>query len=119
MDKKIENTIPVLPVKSMEKSIQYYVDTLGFSVDWKGQVVGSVSRDGWSIMLSESTGASDTGWVWIGLEDATLFDEYKKKGVKVNQEPQNHFWGYEMKFEDIDGNILWLATGPRKDMPEI
>ncbi len=57
MDKKIENIIPVLPVKSMEESIQYYVNTLGFSVDWKGQVVGSVSRDGWSIMLSESTGA--------------------------------------------------------------
>ncbi len=61
MDKKIENTMHVLPVKSMEESIQYYVDTLGFSVDLKGKVVGSVSRDGWSIMLSESTGASDPG----------------------------------------------------------
>ena len=61
MDKKIENTIPVLPVKSMEESIQYYVDTLGFSVDWKGSVVGSVSRDDWSIMLSETTRGSDPG----------------------------------------------------------
>ncbi len=82
MNKKIENTIPILPVKSMEKSVQYYVDTLGFRVDWKGSVVGSVSRDGWSIMVSETTGASDPGWVGIGLEDATLFDEYKKKALR-------------------------------------
>jgi catechol 2,3-dioxygenase-like lactoylglutathione lyase family enzyme len=87
MEKTVENTIPVLPVKSLKESIDYYVDTLGFTEDWRGNVVGSVSRDGCCIMLSEKTGASDPGWVWIGLEDATLFEEYRNKGVQVRREP--------------------------------
>ena len=119
MKKKIECTIPILSVNSLKESVDYYVDTLGFSVDWKGQVVGSVSRDGCNIMLSEQIGASGSGWVWIGLRDASLFDEYKTKGVKVHQEPRNHEWAYEMKFQDPDGNILWLGTDTRDDLPKL
>jgi hypothetical protein len=26
-------------------------------------------------------------------------------------------WAYEMKFEDIDGNVLWLGSEPRKEIP--
>ena len=51
------------------------------------------------------------------MEDSSLFDELTSKGVKVFQKPQNHPWAYEMKFEDIDGNVLWLGTEPRKDLP--
>ena len=46
-----------------------------------------------------------------------MFQLYRDKGVKVRQEPRNYSWAYEMKFEDLDGNILWLGTEPRKDMP--
>ncbi len=119
MERSVENTIPILPVKCLKESIDYYVGTLGFTEDWRGNFVGSVSRDGCCIMLSEETGASDPGWVWIGLENARLFEEYKGKGVQVQQESQNHAWAYEMKFEDLDGNVLWLGTEPRKDLPEI
>ena len=116
MKKKVENTIPVLPVKNLKDSIKYYVDTLGFHEDWKGDVVGSVSRDGHCILLSEGTGATGPSWVWIGLEDAALFEEYKSKGVKVRQQPENHDWAYEMKFEDPDGNVLWAGTDTRADL---
>ncbi len=118
MKKKVECTIPVLPVKNLKKSFEFYIDTLGFKLDWEGQTFGSVSRDGHCIMLSEKNKPTDPAWVWIGLEDDTLFDEYKRKGVNVFQEPQNHPWAYEMKFEDIDGNILWIGTEPRTDIPQ-
>ena len=118
MAKSVENTIPVLPVKNLQNSIAYYVEILGFREDWQGDTIGSVSRDGCHIMLNEETKASGLGWVWIGLEDATLFEEYKRKGVQVRQEPQNHEWAYEMKFEDLDGNVLWLGTAPRNDLPK-
>jgi predicted lactoylglutathione lyase len=68
-------------------------------------------------MLSQSNAKASAIWVWIGLEDASLFDELTAKGVRVFQKPQNHPWAYEMKFEDIDGNVLWFGTEPRKDLP--
>ena len=116
-DKKVENTIPILPVKDLASSIRYYTETLGFKLDWSGDAVGSVSRDGHSIMLSQSISESGPGWVWIGLEDDSLFEDFRSAGVSVHQESRNQPWAWEMKFQDPDGNILWLGTEPRSDIP--
>lgn len=119
-ERQVERTIPVLPVRDLKRSIRFYTATLGFKLDWGGEdgkVVCSVSRDGCSLMLSQSGMGTAGTWVWIGLEDDSLFHLYRSRGVKVRQEPQNHPWAYEMKFEDIDGNVLWLGTEPRKGVP--
>ena len=68
-------------------------------------------------MLMQTDAGHAPVWVWIGLEDDSLFEDYKSRGVTVRQEPRNFSWAYEMKVEDIDGNILWLGTEPREDMP--
>jgi len=115
--RQIECTIPILPVRELAKSISFYTEILGFKLDWSGDVVCSVSRDGCPIMLSAEVKPAGSAWVWIGLEDDSLFAEYRKRGVKVRQEPRNHAWAYEMKFEDLDGNVLWLGTEPKKDIP--
>jgi predicted lactoylglutathione lyase len=114
---KVECTISVLPVRDLERSIQFYTDTLGFKLDWRGEVTASVTRDGHPIMLSQGITSEPPGWVWIGLRDDLLFDSYRTKGVEVAQNPMNHTWAYEMKFKDIDGNILWLGTETRKELP--
>lgn len=115
----VECTIPILPVRSLGKSIAFYTKTLGFVLDWgdAGSTVCSVSRDGKPIMLRESAGEFAPAWVWIGLEDDSLFGEFQARGVEVLQPPKNYTWAYEMKFRDIDGNVLWLGTEPRKDLP--
>ena len=113
----IENTIPVLPVSDLKQSIRFYTGTLGFTLDWSGVIVCGVSRDGHAIMLWEESHPPTPTRVWIGLQDHSLFDEYRSRGVKVHQEPRNEPWAYEMKFEDPDGNILWLGTETRKDLP--
>lgn len=118
--RQIECTIPILPVSKLQKAITFYTGTLGFKLDWgghEGSVIGSVSRDGCALMLSETGPGAPRAWVWIGLEDDSLFHEFRKDGVKVRQEPRNFSWAYEMKFEDPDGNVLWLGTEPRKDLP--
>ena len=33
-DRKVENTIPVLGVYSLNNSIRFYTDVLGFKLDW-------------------------------------------------------------------------------------
>ena len=118
---QVECIIPVLPVSSLRRSIQFYTQTLGFKHDWghgEHDTVCGISRDGCSLMLSQAIN-DDTSriWVWIGLEDDSLFDDWRRQGVKIRQEPRNMPWAYEMKFEDLDGNVLWLGTGPREDIP--
>ncbi|MBE7497813.1 MAG: VOC family protein [Verrucomicrobiaceae bacterium] len=117
-DREVECTIPILPVRNLERSVQFYTQTLGFHLDWRGGPVCSVSRDARPIMLKESLTATTSAWVWIGLESDSLFHLYREQGVKVLQEPMNWSWAYEMKFEDPDGNVLWLGTEPRDDLPK-
>ena len=116
----VECTIPVLPVRDLQSSLRFYTGTLEFKLDWGGEpgsLICSVSKDGCHIMLSQFSSGSSGVWVWIGVEDDFLFHVSKSRGVKVRQEPENHPWAYEMKFEDPDGNVLWLGTEARKDMP--
>jgi catechol 2,3-dioxygenase-like lactoylglutathione lyase family enzyme len=116
----VECTIPVLPVRDLPASLAFYTAVLGFSRDWggdPGDMIASVSRDGCPIMLSQREAGFTPSWVWIGLDNAMLFDEWQMGGVPVVQEPRNFSWAYEMKFADPDGNILWLGTEARTDLP--
>lgn len=116
--RRVENTIPVLPVRDIERSIRFYTETLGFCLEWKADAICSVARDGCHIMLDQRSASESGGvWVWIGLRDDALIEAYRSRGVKVRQEPMNHSWAYEAKFEDIDGNVLWLGAEPRNDLP--
>ncbi|MBW3598438.1 MAG: VOC family protein [Planctomycetes bacterium] len=118
--RRVECTIPILPVRDLQRSIRFYTETLGFKLDWggsEGDAICSVSRDGCSIMLQQFADGPSGVWVWIGLEDDSLFQQYKDAGVKVRQEPKNFSWAYEIKFEDSDGNVLWLGTEPKQDFP--
>ncbi|MEO1995203.1 MAG: VOC family protein [Planctomycetaceae bacterium] len=76
---KVECTIPVLPVKDLARSIEFYTGTFGFTLDWGGEdgsSICSVSRDACHIMLSQGlTTGSSLQWVWIGLADETLFEQ--------------------------------------------
>lgn len=117
---QIECTIPILPVNDLARSITFYTETLGFQLDWGGEAgscLCSVSRDGHCLMLSKRDSIREPAWVWIGLDDDSLFHAYRSQGVKIRQEPKNHSWAYEMKFEDLDGNVLWLGTESRHDEP--
>ncbi len=109
----------MLPVKNLARSIRFYSGKLGFEVDWCGRVVCSVSRDGRPIMLRQKNIREKTApvWVWIGLNSDRLFKQFKAKRVKVLQQPQNHAWAYDMMFADPDGNVLWLGTGRKRELP--
>src|SRR5215831_18768771 len=113
---QVECTIPVLPVRDLDRTIAFYTEILGFKIDWIGEqkIAASVSRNGRPIMFLKHANWPGPAWVWIGLEDDSLFETFRAAGAKVHQEPTNQTWAYEMKFEDPDGNILWLGTEPKK-----
>jgi predicted enzyme related to lactoylglutathione lyase len=109
--KFIENTIPVLAVRDLDRSIGFYRHVLGFALEWNAGPICSVGRDGCSIML-QSQETPVPGTVWIGIDDDTVFKNIEQSGAKIFQPPSNKPWAYEMKIEDPDGNILWLGAEP-------
>jgi predicted enzyme related to lactoylglutathione lyase len=117
----VECVIPILRVKSLAASIRFYVEMLGFVVDWggeEGSAMASVSRDGCAIMLSQGGQGHPGTWVWIGVEDiGPLHAQFVAKGVAICQEPTNYPWAYEMRIEDPDGHVLRIGSEPRRDLP--
>lgn len=113
-----EAVCPILRVRSVEASIEYYVHRLGFKIDWRGPIFASVSRGKCHIFLSQGDQGHPGSWVWIGVDDAeALFNEYRASGAKVRHPPTNYEWAYEMQVEDLDGNILRLGSEQKDGQP--
>jgi catechol 2,3-dioxygenase-like lactoylglutathione lyase family enzyme len=118
----VECIVPILRVNSVAASIRYYVDVLGFKVDWGGgdeSGFASVSRDGRAIMLCQGEQGQPGTWIWVGVEDIEpLFAEYSAKGAKFREQPTNYAWAYEMRIEDPDGHVLRFGSDAKTDQPE-
>jgi len=113
-----EGVTPILRVQNLLASIDFYVQKLGFKLDWQTRWFASVSRDRCHIFLSEGDQGHPGSWVWIGVEDAeALFSEYRAKQVPVRHPPTNYEWAYEMQVEDLDGNILRMGSEPKSERP--
>ena len=113
---KFEGVTPILRVRSIEASIDYYVQRLGFKIDWQTAMFVSVSRDKCHIFLSEGDQGHAGSWVWCGVEDAeALFDECRASGATLRHPPTNYAWAYEMQVEDLDGNVLRLGSEPKEN----
>jgi catechol 2,3-dioxygenase-like lactoylglutathione lyase family enzyme len=110
----IENVTPILRIEDLEASRRYYIETLGFSLDWETDGMISVSRDGKSILLCEGEQGQPGTWLWIGVEDAdALFAEFSGKGAHIRSPPENFPWAYEFAVEDPDGHVLRIGSEPK------
>lgn len=113
-----EGVTPILRVTDLPAGIAYYVQKLGFKLDWEYPYFASLSRGKCHLFLSLGDQGHTGSWVWIGVEDAAhLHEEYLKSGAKIRHKPTNYNWAYEMQVEDLDGNVLRMGSEP-KDAPE-
>jgi len=109
---------PILPVVDLDASLKYYVDVLGFKVNWHVPGFASVGRGRCNIMLCEGEQGHPGTWVWIGVGDAdAVYQEYVAKGAKVRHPPNNYPWAYEVQILDLDSNVLRLGSDHKKDEP--
>lgn len=107
----IENATPILRCDDFEDAKRYYVDKLGFVIDFDGPWMAQVSRDGGRIMLSDRHQGERGTWVWIGVEDAdVLYAEFLAKGAVIRDPPQNFEWAYEFQVEDPNGHVLRFGS---------
>ena len=114
---------PFFIVKDLRASVAYYVDRLGFELDFEGPADGpyyaSVKRDEIAIMLKAIAPGvlpcpNHTRHEWARwdayiytLDPDTLFNEFKERGVSFVKELSfidQGLWGFEVT--DADGYVL-------------
>lgn len=120
MNYRIENIQPVLNVRDVAASVDFYTRVLDFeAAPWGDQNFTSVNRDGSCIYLCRNgQGASGT-WIWIGFDGDifALFAEFKARGANISMEPTNFSWAFEMRIVDPDGHTLRFGTEPDASLP--
>lgn len=111
--------IPVFYVKDVQASIHYYVDVLGFKLNFRGgEWFASVSHGDCTLFLTTDRQSQPRMWIYIGVEDVrALHAQLVQRGANIRNEPNNFEWALEMQVEDLDGNVLRLGSDPERDQP--
>lgn len=120
MKYRIENIQPVLNVRDIAVSVEFYTNVLGFeAAPWGNLEFTSVNRDGSSIYLCRGAQGAGGTWIWIGFDGdiTSLFAEFKSRGATFLLEPTNFSWAYEMRLFDADGHTLRFGTDPDPSLP--
>ena len=110
--------VPVLRVRDVSASLDYYTQSLGFSVSFRYPEFASISRGHCTLFLSAGDQGHPGSWVWIdGVDVEKVHEELRGAGAKIRNPPTNYPWALEMQVEDLDGNILRIGSDSKKDEP--
>jgi uncharacterized glyoxalase superfamily protein PhnB len=111
--------VPILRIASLDTSIGYYVEQLGFALQWRFEPAASVKRDGASVMLVEGAQGHPGTWLWISTDDAdALYAEFGRRGARLRHPPTNYPWGSrECQVTDPDGHVLRFGSDLRPGEP--
>lgn len=112
MEINFHTATPIFKVSTLEESVRYYEDKLGFTLDWsEPENIASVSRGDAHIMLAQGDQGAGKAWIYVGVSDAlALYHEYKINEVIIRHEPTNYYWGLEFQVNDLDGNVIRFAS---------
>ena len=114
-----QRVFPKLRMTNWERTRAFYVDGLGFKVDWEHRfepglpVFASLTRDGLSLFVTEHAGDCQVGGAaYLVVDDVdALFREISRRGIKAAEPPGDTEWHVrEMTVVDPDGNRLRFST---------
>ncbi len=114
-----QRIFPQLRMTGWDRTRAFYVDGLGFQIDWEHRfapgmpVFASVSRDGLSLYLTEHRDDCQVGGaVYLLVRDVdALYGEWRARGIRAVEPPGDTEWGArEMTIVDPDGNKLRFST---------
>jgi predicted lactoylglutathione lyase len=122
--------VPEIPVASIDKASSYYVEKLGFTIDWgdeQGGIAG-ISRNDCRLFLTNRSfreGYRNEGKVlfWINLESKTevdeLFSEWNAAQATMVSKPEDKPWKLrEFVAADLDSNLIRVFYDFRHDVAE-
>lgn len=116
---EFEGATPILRVADFDASVAYYVNALGFHLDWGDGQFGSVRRGDASLMLCEGSQGHAGTWVYVSVSDAdALYEEIRARGATIRHPPRNFPWGSrELHVFDPDGHVLRFGSEARPGEP--
>ncbi len=113
-ENRFEIVVPILTVKDMTASMEYYVTKLGFEKKWEWgnpPDFACVRRQQVELFLSLNPQGGPRAWLAVFVQDVdALYETYKKAGAIIRKPPTDYPWGMrEMTVEDIDGNSFRMG----------
>ncbi|HEY9002897.1 MAG TPA: VOC family protein [Mucilaginibacter sp.] len=125
--KKFIRINPLLPVKNLRETLDYYRDTLGFSDEWTwtdkngNETDGGIRRDDMRLLFGEapdfviiisSYPKSRLPLMWFVENIDEIFKEYKARGIEFADTLRTHPYGLrEFAFIDINGYYIRVSEG--------
>ncbi len=115
---KLPAPVPEIPVASIDRAVSYYVDSLGFTINWgneEGGIAGISSGDCRLFLTSHSFRGSPQPpapvVIWLNLDSSeevdSLFAEWKATHAIIVSEPEDKPWNlHEFTVADVDGNQI-------------
>ena len=109
---QLGSAVPILRVESLDVSIAYYTDRLGFQLQWRSDPLASVVRDRMSVMLSQGDQGQPGTWLWIAVGRVDeLYAELEARGALLRHPPTNYDWGSrECQVTDPDGHVFRFGS---------
>ena len=110
--------VPEIPVANIDKAAEYYVNALGFQLDWhsKQDGIAGISQGDSRIFLTDAPFREHHGniapvVVWLNLKSKQDVDElyhrWQQAGAKILAEPEDKPWNLrEFTVADLEGNQL-------------
>lgn len=114
----MQRVMPTLRIADYARSKEFYVDGLGFQIDWEHRfephfpVFMQVSRDEMAFFLTEHKGdCSFGGLLHLYVPDVDAWHaEFVSRGVAVHEPPNQSLPGLrDMTIIDPDGNKLRIC----------
>jgi catechol 2,3-dioxygenase-like lactoylglutathione lyase family enzyme len=115
----LQRVMPTLRITDYSRSKAFYVDRLGFQIDWEHRfkadfpVFMQISRGGLAFFLTEHTGDCPVGGlIHLYVPDVDeWFSEFREKQVSVREAPNESLQGLRsMMVVDPDGNKIMIHT---------
>ncbi len=112
------SAVPEIPAANVDKAAAYYVNALGFTLDWGGDQGGiaGISRGNCRLFLTnrsfrESHGNTAPVLFWLNLDSKAevdeLFAQWHAAQAKIVAAPEDKPWNLrEFTAADPDGNLI-------------
>jgi uncharacterized glyoxalase superfamily protein PhnB len=125
---KFPAPVPEIPAANVDQAAAYYVNTLGFTLDWGGDQGGiaGISRGNCRLFITNRSFQKhygNTGRVlfWLNLNSKAevdeLFAEWKAARAKIVSEPEDKPWKlHEFMAADLDGNLIRIFYDFSRDV---
>lgn len=128
--KKFIRSNPHLPVKDLQKTLDYYRNTLGFEDEWTltdkdGYIKdGGIRRNDMRLLFEEDpefTSAINNEkhrlpLMWFVDNIDEIFSDFQKRNIEIASRLKTHSYGLrEFAFIDLNGYYIRVAEGVEED----